>query len=165
MTPNTDMQVDQVLGMVRADIAEREVRVEALNRELDELRTVERYLSAKTSPLPTANGTATIAVPTSAATTPSTADPATVTHQEIANAANKLLRAAGPGNWVRASEVARRLVPAYNPEDDARNFENRIFSYLSRKDWLVKIGRGKFALKEYFDSQPNLYQGAEDSTT
>jgi hypothetical protein len=80
-----------------------------------------------------------------------------VGHVEIMNAALSAARTVGVGRWIRAGEVAKKLIPTYEAESDERAFENRIFSLISRKEEFTRIGRGKFALTEFVREHPERY--------
>jgi hypothetical protein len=166
------LHYEGMLELVRKDIANVEPRVEKLKRlleprikELEKLRELEAFLITKSEADKSEPVVATT-VPSPSAPTEPTRTPFTmpfrpdiesVTPTQILDTTKSMLHSMGLGASVRAADIAKKLVPDYNHEQDNRIFENRIFSLICRKEWLTKIARGKFALTEYVKSSPELY--------
>lgn len=173
---------NDLLAVVRADISAIEPKVARLKRHLEplmtelvRLRDIEGFLVAKSAsvkpvssvtssvtsePLPTIPAIQTassesIAVIPQQATNSLTES---VTAGQIMTAAVAAARTRGPGGWIRADHVAKRIIGDYDAEKDGRAFVNRIFSLISRrKDLFKRVARGKFALREFVDQHPDAY--------
>lgn len=84
-------------------------------------------------------------------------------HNELSTAAIEeyaelALRANGPGRPMRAIDIINNAIdPDYDPEEDGRALENRVFSVLKRRpEKFVKVRRGMWTLREFLAAQPGL---------
>jgi hypothetical protein len=156
-----------LLSSVREDIDRCEQRIQGfrqvivhLEREMAELRRVEAYLNR--GPIPQFAVETSVAEP---APLPSPAE--TLTPEAIITFAVDLLRRLGPNRPLRALDIARELVTHYDPEEDRRMLENRIYSFLKRRpDTFVRTERGLWTLKEFTENGPpsDLRKATYDGT-
>jgi hypothetical protein len=71
--------------------------------------------------------------------------PTEVSPHDILRLARGIVREAG-STGIKAIEVAKRIVPGYDPDSDNRKFENRVYSVLKhREDEFVRVTEGMWA--------------------
>lgn len=135
---------DLLLEIVRRDIAEKSAEIascreqlKSAEQELTELRHIESYLI---------NGPTNLTTPRSVEL---------ISVMEIAKGAERILRGTGRDKPLRVMDIAKGLASDYNPKNDTRKFECRVYSILKRRrDVFANAGqRGFWTLVEF--NQPD----------